>query len=52
MDNLDLLFIVCFSSFYCQLYLVLRDVQCDVPDNLPFKFNLNGNMLTWAKSDS
>ena len=41
MDNLDLIFLGCFSSFYCQLYLGLRDVQCDVLDiNLLFKFSL------------
>lgn len=40
MVNLDLIFLVCFSSFYWQLYLDLRDVQGDVVViNLPFKFS-------------
>lgn len=30
MDNLDLIFLGCFSGFYCQLYLGLKYAQWDV----------------------
>lgn len=41
MDNLDLIFLDCFSSFYCQFYLGLKDVWCDAVEiNPPVKFNL------------
>lgn len=41
MDNLDMIFLGCFSSFYCHVYLGLRAVQCDVLGiKVPFKFSL------------
>lgn len=41
MDNLDMIFLVCFPNFYCHVQLGLRAVLCDVLDiKVPFKFSL------------
>lgn len=51
MNNWDLIYLGCFSSFYCQSFLALRYVQCDVLEmNPPFKFNLY--QFKWQHADA
>lgn len=50
MDNWDLIYLGCFSSFYCQSFLALRYVQCDALEINP-AFNFNLYQFKWQHAD-